>query len=100
VNAAPYDRVREWRERTEPGSAFRCVDHPFGRLMDDRWQRALFTSELKDFPRGTLRRLLENIAACGDGRLNDLEDEFYRKLAHLHRIYWVERFPGAIRDAS
>jgi hypothetical protein len=55
--------------------------------MDDDWQRALFSQTLSDFPRATLTGILENVAACRDGRLNAIEAKFYDGLNAFYRAH-------------
>jgi hypothetical protein len=93
-NATPYDYIDKWREGTEPGAAMPSVKRSYGRLADDAWQSAFFTRELPDFPRATLKRLLENIAACRDGRLKGIERDFYRNTAALHDRFRTAQNPG------
>jgi hypothetical protein len=90
-NAAPYDDVAGWRGRTRSGEIMRTVNALYSRLMDDSWQRSMFTGEVSDFPKATLVRLLENIAGCRDGRLGGIESEFYRSTAALHSRHWTAR---------
>ena len=62
--------------------------------MDDAWQTALFTQDLPDFPQATLRGLMENVAACGDGRLRAIEQDFYARLERF-RAREMEAQPAA-----
>src|SRR3954471_12244839 len=39
----PYGDVAEWRASQHPGGVLPGAGRVFGRLMDDSWQRALFT---------------------------------------------------------
>jgi hypothetical protein len=100
-NATPYDYIDKWREGTKPGAAMPSVQRSYGRLADDSWQAALFTRELPDFPSTTLKKLLENIAACRDGRLRGIESEFYRNTAALYARCWTAKHPpmDALRRA-
>ena len=84
----PYDRLSQWRDGTQPQRFFPSIRRPYGRLMDDAWQTALFTRVQPDLPRDTLVGLLANIAACGDGRFAQIEDNFYRGLATLYHENW------------
>jgi hypothetical protein len=92
-NAPPYDYIDMWREGTKPGEAMHSVQRSYGRLADDFWQSAFFTRDLPDFPRATLKRILENVAACGDGRLKGIESDFYRSTAALHERCWTALHP-------
>ena len=85
--ANPYDQVAWWRAGTRAGEAYPGVLRYYGRLVDDAWQSAFFTATLADFPRPTLVRILENVAACRDGRLKGIESDFYRSLADFHAIH-------------
>ncbi len=84
---SPYNDVAGWRKGTEPGKAFTSVSRAFGRIMDDQWQRAIFTQALEDLPPDTLVPLMENVARCRDGRLNELEAEFYREVESIYQRY-------------
>jgi hypothetical protein len=86
--AIPYNQIDLWRSGTQPGFAMKSINRPYGRLVDDAWQRALFTADVPDFPRATLKRVLENVAQCADGRLAGLENEFYRSAGEFHRRWW------------
>ena len=85
--ANPYDRPQQWRAVRRAGQAYPDVYRPYGRLLDDAWQRTFFTADLSDFPRATLVRILENVACCRDGRLEKIEDDFYRGLAAFHAFH-------------
>ncbi len=84
---SPYNDVTGWRKGTEPGKALTSVGRAFGRIMDDRWQNAIFTQALEDLPRDTLVPMMENVARCRDGRLNELEAEFYREVESICQRY-------------
>lgn len=85
----PYggDDITGWREGEVPGQVTRNLGRPYGRLMDDAWQEALFTKPNKDVPRETLVAMLEHISQSRDGRLDGLERDFYADLARFHRDY-------------
>ncbi len=85
--AFPYDDPTKWRAGTKAGTVFPSVSRAFGRLMDDAWQRALFTTGVTDLPRDTLVGLIENVARCRDGRLAGIEAEFYRNVERIYRSY-------------
>ncbi|HEY5238417.1 MAG TPA: hypothetical protein VIJ62_08570 [Rhizomicrobium sp.] len=87
--ANPYDNLRVWRATTRPGHAMPSVLRLYGRLADDEWQQAIFSKPLPDFPRGTLINILKNIAAGDDGRLKEIEYDFYQKLAKFYRENWL-----------
>jgi hypothetical protein len=90
----PYCNMTSWREGTKPGSALPSVCRSFGRLMDDSWQRALFTTELPDLPRDTLIPMMENIARCRDGRLAGIEAEFYKMAERVLHSYRAMALAG------
>jgi hypothetical protein len=92
--ALPYETVKQWQAIENPGLMLANIGRPFGRLMTDRWQQALFTQELADFPRPTLIGLLEHTANCGDGRLRALETDFYRDLEQFHHNYMLSHQPA------
>jgi hypothetical protein len=83
----PYNDPDTWRDGTEPGVLLHSVSRAFGRLMDDAWQKTLFTTGVSDLPRDLLAGLMENIAHCRDGRLAGLEAEFYQGAERIHRSY-------------
>jgi hypothetical protein len=95
--ANPYDKLEMWRTGTRSGEATGSVQRAYGRLVDDAWQRALFTRQLPDFPRKTLVRLLENIAGRRDDRLSKIEGDFYRGLKELHVTYFRANVAAAAR---
>jgi hypothetical protein len=86
--ANPYDHVANWRGDTRPGEATHSVRRAYGRLVDDAWQTALFTQALPDFPAEILAGLMTNAAASGDGRLREIERDFYAGLDEFYRGYW------------
>jgi hypothetical protein len=86
--ANPYDYIDEWRRATRAGEAIACVGRPYGRLLDDSWQTALFNQPLPDFPAQTLAGLMTHAAASRDGRLGEIEAAFYVSLDRLYRDYW------------
>jgi hypothetical protein len=85
--ANPYDDSANWRIGTMPGEAAESVRRAYARLMDDAWQTQLFTAEMPDLPRETLRDIMQNVAA-GDGRLGGIERDYYQKLESFHRANW------------
>jgi hypothetical protein len=92
--AFPYNDPTMWRDGTKAGTVFPSVSRSFGRLVDDTWQKALFTSTLPDFPRDTLVALIENVARCRDGRLADIEAEFYEGVERIHRDWRARALAG------
>jgi hypothetical protein len=87
----PYNRVEGWRLGVKPGRAMDSAFRVYGRLMDDAWQNALFTQEMPDMKPAALRTILEGVANCSDGRLEQIETLFYRKLAAHHHAFSAER---------
>jgi hypothetical protein len=83
----PYDKVEAWRAGTVPGSVFPSISRVYGRLMDDRWQKALFTQEMSDVPQSLVVGMMENIAGCSDGRLKEIEADFYKKVEKVYSNY-------------
>src|ERR1700761_4695889 len=92
--AFPYNDVAMWRDGTKAGLAFPSVSRAFGRLMDDAWQKALFTNGVSDLPRDTLVALIENVARCRDGRLAGIEAEFYQGVERVYRSYQPAALAG------
>jgi len=86
--ANPYDHLANWRQDTRPGEATHSVRRAYGRLVDDAWQAALFNQTLPDFPADMLAGLMTNVAACSDGRLAEIEADFYARLDRFYRSYW------------
>lgn len=69
-----------------------CVARSYGRLMDDAWQHALFTTPiLRDLKPETLRQTLRNIATYDQGNLGAAEAAFYGRLAAVHAQNWQNR---------
>ncbi|HEY0266547.1 MAG TPA: hypothetical protein VGC16_07330 [Rhizomicrobium sp.] len=83
----PYDDPTAWRDATRAGKVFPSVNRAFGRLMDDEWQKALFTTGVPDLPRDTLVALMANIARSRDGRLAQIEAEFYQGAERIYSTY-------------
>jgi hypothetical protein len=92
--ALPYESLTAWQSGEKPGSLLPNVCRPFGRLMTDRWQKALFTQTLADMPRPTLMEMLEHTANCGDGRLGELETAFYQDLEQFYYNYMLAHQPA------
>ena len=92
--ALPYEDVEEWRKTEMPGWIVPNIGRPFGRLVSDAWQTALFEGEVGDLPRTTLLAMLTHISQCADGRLSGLEKAFYDDLAQFHRQYTHHHQPA------
>jgi hypothetical protein len=90
----PYEHLAEWQAGERPGLLQDNIMRPFGRLVTERWQSALFTQDLPDFPRPILMGLLEHTANCADGRLEELEDAFYEDLELFHQNYLLAHQPA------
>jgi hypothetical protein len=88
--ANPYDDIANWRANTQPGKATASVSRAYGRLMDDAWAAALFRQPMPDFPPDMLRQIMENVAGHRDGRLSEIEGEFYRKLDRFCATAWPQ----------
>jgi len=58
-----------------------------GFLMDDAWQKALFTQEMTDLPRDMLVALMANVAGCADGRFHEIEADFYKRVEDVNRSF-------------
>jgi hypothetical protein len=97
---SPFDRVAEWRSGTQPGRMMATNHRPFGRLMDNAWQGSIFSQEQPDFPRTTLRGLLEHIPHTADGRLTDLENGFYARLEAFHARYMESALERLVANAN
>jgi hypothetical protein len=91
--ALPYEDVDGWRQTESAGSIVANIGRPFGRLVSDAWQTALFEKENSELPHSTLVPMLEHIAQCADGRLKPLEKAFYENLAQFHRHYMHNHQP-------
>ncbi len=85
--ALPYEDVDEWRRTEVAGWLIPNICRPFGRLVSDAWQTALFEGDVRDLPSSTLVPMLEHIAQCADGRLKGLETAFYDDLAKFFAHY-------------
>jgi hypothetical protein len=85
--ALPYDKIAFWRSSEEPGLLFPNIKRVFGRLVSDDWQKALFTRGIPDLPMETLLGLLTHVSKHGDGRLKNLERDFYLDLQGFYRSY-------------
>ncbi len=88
----PYDDVARWRDGEKPGGMMPCVARVYGRLVDDSWQRALFTEPaLRDLTPDKLRAVLRNVGLYRKGLLADSEAEFFRTLSATYRQHWEQR---------
>jgi hypothetical protein len=83
--AYPYESVSTWRMTEFPGRFTLNIMRPYARLMDDQWQNALFTRDIPELSRATLKRMLETISQCGDGRMKKGERAFYDELRAFYR---------------
>lgn len=93
-NTTPYDTSAGWRTGTKAGMALPSMSRAYGRLMDDDWQRALFTTGVLDLPREMLASLMANVAGCPDGRLNEIEADFYREFDRIYRAFQPTALAG------
>ncbi len=91
--ALPYEDVEGWRQTESAGSVVANIGRPFGRLVSDAWQSALFEKEISELPPSSLVPMLEHISGCADGRLKPLEKSFYDDLAKFHRHYMHNHQP-------
>lgn len=85
--ALPYDEIGRWTGTEEPGLFYPNIKRIYGRQLTDRWQKALFTRYLPDFPHETMVGILKVIARNGEGLLRPYEDEFYADLKNFYRRY-------------
>jgi len=83
--AFPYESVTTWGMTEFPGRFTLNIMRPYARLMDDRWQNALFTREIPELSQESLKRILENISRYGDGRMQKRERSFYDELGSFYR---------------
>lgn len=84
----PYDNVEAWREGQHPGGVLLSTHRAFGRLVDDQWQRALFTRPvLDDLTPETIQGVLRNVMLYSQGALADEEDRFYAAMKQLCRAH-------------
>lgn len=88
----PYNDIALWRDGQKPGGLTPCTARTYGRLVDDSWQHALFTTPvLRDLTPDRLRAVLRNVALYRRGLLAEAEDGFYRRLSALYRQHWEQR---------
>jgi hypothetical protein len=86
----PYNAVTGWRSRARAGlDMLSALQRPFGRLVDDAWQRAMFEKNLPDVPASMIQELARNVTAYETGVLGELEDTFYAKLSRFHENNWL-----------
>jgi hypothetical protein len=89
---SPYNKSAEWRGYQNPGGMMPCAMRAYGRLVDDSWQHALFTTPvLRDLSPDNLRGLLRNIAHYKRGVLAGAETDFYRHISDFYRQHWQRR---------
>lgn len=90
--ASPYNAVEVWREHQNPGSLAPCISRVYGRLVDDAWQRLLFSGPvLADVTLRQIGDALRLIGSYRDGTLKEFEDEFTRKLTTLYNTHRLGR---------
>lgn len=84
----PYNAVEHWREAQCPGGMLPGVGRINARLVDDRWQQALFTSpQLRDLTPDNLRGALRLIAAFRSDVPDPAEAALFNELAGLYRDF-------------
>ncbi|HEY1708621.1 MAG TPA: hypothetical protein VGG10_10190 [Rhizomicrobium sp.] len=88
----PYNNVAGWRAGQKPGGMQPCVTRAYGRLVDDTWQRALFTAPaLRDVKPDHLRGILRNVGLYRRGVLAGMEADFYRRLPGIYQKHWEKQ---------
>jgi hypothetical protein len=85
--AFPYDKVETWRKTAMADKIMLNIGRPFGRLVDDEWQKNLFTRETADLPSATIANILLHASQYRDGRLNTLEHDFCQELKKFYRAH-------------
>jgi hypothetical protein len=82
----PYDKVQVWRDGQRPGGVLPGAGRAYGRVVDDSWQHALFTSPtLTDLTPDTIRGVLNNLRLYPQGLLDEHEKAFHGTLETLCR---------------
>ncbi|MEI9990687.1 MAG: hypothetical protein WDM86_11670 [Rhizomicrobium sp.] len=90
--AAPYDDLAGWRATTKAGTeVYSGVSRVYGRLVDDAWQRALFTQRFADIPWEMLQGIAQTLPHYDKGVLDEMEDEYYALLTAHWRQHWLPR---------
>ena len=85
----PYNDVATWRAGEKPGGLFPGASRLYGRLMDDEWQHALFTTPaLRDLSPDNVRGILHNVTQYRKGVLADAEAAFLLRLSGAYRARW------------
>lgn len=80
----PYDEVELWRQAQKPGGLLPGAGRLHARLVDDRWQHALFSNEpLSDFTPEALRNVLRAVASYKPG--NSAEQSLYAAMEESHQ---------------
>jgi hypothetical protein len=86
----PFNSVELWRGGEHPGEFIPNVSRIYGRLMDDRWQRTLFTSPNKDVPVDKIRNALNAIQAYDKGVLREMENRYYADIEAVYHRFFPE----------
>jgi hypothetical protein len=90
VSRPPFNSVETWRGGQHPGEFVANVSRLYGRLMDDRWQRSLFTSPNKDVSVANIHNALNAIRAYDSGVLQEMEDGYYAAIEAVNRCFFPE----------
>lgn len=87
-----YADVEGWRREQKPGTMMPLLMHLCGRLVDDDWQRAVFSGpvQMGCMPE-VLLSVLNNLRLYPTGLLDEMEDTYYEAMDRLY----VEHF-GAL----
>ncbi len=89
---SPYDSIENWRAGQAPGGIMACISRPFGRILDDSWQTALFTRPVPtDLTPENRAAVLNNLLQYRSGLLDEIEAAFYAALKRFYEQNWRKR---------
>jgi len=82
-----YRNVETWRQAHQPGTMLPILVQWSGRLVDDDWQRGLFSGPVEGCGPEMLTSILQNLRLYRTGLLKEAEQGFYASVAELHRAH-------------
>lgn len=86
-----YRNVETWRQAHQPGTLLPILAQWSGRLVDDDWQRGLFSGPVEGCGPEMLFSVLQNLGLYRRGLLKEAEQNFYTSVTAVYR----EHFAGA-----
>jgi hypothetical protein len=90
--SSPYNAIYKWADGTQPGGLHPCIIRNYARLVDDNWQKSIFTTPvLRDLTPENLIGVLERVRGYRSGVLAEAEDAFYGRLRQFYQSEWLSK---------